>query len=183
MNTRQETLSRFCNEVGHCQINSDAYFACANFLFYASWFEERLFSQKKGEHQSPENTKKIAAYVAGKIDLSSYDAYGNYFCNRYLNGSMPTHHFSQLQLSSKHSKNVQTALQDFLDTGKRDSELLWSYLMIAYRFRNNMFHGSKKLINLNTYVEQFDLLNRFWDQLLRDIDNIGYLGFNQSPKP
>lgn len=168
-------LSRFCVDVASCQINEQTYYACANVLFYTSCYEEWLFSKDK--QQSPNNTEVIANALAGQLDLTQYDAYGKHFCQRYLTAGKTNTKFKGLDLRGPNAPKVETALKEFQDHQVRDAQLLWAYLMIAYRFRNNMFHGNKKLKNINRYAEEFEILNRFWDQFLRDIHAIGYNGF------
>lgn len=174
------TLTAFCTEIGNCNITEDTYFACANFLFYTAWFEERIFTAERDKRQSPSTSKIIAEQLFPQLDLTKYDQYGNYFVQRYLNDPEASKHRHALQFQDIHS--LESILIDYRDNQSRNSNLLWIYLMIAYRFRNNMFHGSKGLINLNKYREQFNLLNHFWDQLLRDINRIGYYGFNSGTK-
>lgn len=173
-------LSAFCKDVGHCNLQENTYYTCASFLFYTAWFEEKLFANEKGKRQCPSTSKIIADQLAPRLDLTQYDEYGNYFVQRYLNDPKAADYRHALQFSD--IEKLKSVLIEFRDKQTRNSDLLWTYLMIAYRFRNNMFHGSKGLINLNAYKEQFDLLNQFWDQLLRDIDSLKYYGFNTDKK-
>lgn len=41
--------------------------------------------------------------------------------------------------------------------------------MITYRFRNNMFHGAKGLINLSNYLRVLRMINQFMYMLLDHI--------------
>ena len=171
-------LSNFCRDVAACQINEQTYYTCANFLFYTSCYEEWLFTKEK--QQSPGNAEVIANNLADQLDLEQYDAYGNHFCQRYLTAGTTNDNFRRLGLCGQSVAKVETALKEFQAHQVRDTQLLWAYLMIAYRFRNNMFHGNKKLQNINRYAREFNILNHFWDQFLRDVNTIGYDGFKSN---
>lgn len=173
----KEQLYKLCRNKGGCNLNESTFQICATFLFYTSWFEELLFNDDK--RQNPINDKKICKDVISKIYLSKYDWFGDYFCNRYVNDNKSMKHtFNQLRLSPTYEKEVANALHSYCYNKTYSWELLWSYLQIVYRFRNNMFHGSKGLINLNSYVEQFEKLNSFLSQLLTEIIDLNYKGYN-----
>ena len=151
--TTKEQLFKLCEEKGYCKLTEDIYSECANFLFYTSWFEELLFNNDN--RQSPKKLKKICSDLTDAnqvyaIELAQFDFYGDYFSRRYLNNDNSVRHaFNQLRIPKKFNEDeVRASLIDYKDNRKRNSCLLWTYLMIAYRFRHNMFHGAKKLINL-----------------------------------
>lgn len=173
-------LSQFCADVAGCHLSERTYFACANFLFYTSCYEEWLFTACR--QQNPSNTEVVANEMAAQIDLKPYDIYADHYCQRYLSENSVTPPFHRLGLSPLHAGRVEVALREFQSHKVRDQHLLWACLMIAYRFRNNMFHGNKKMANLNCYATEFELLNRFWDQFLRDIVKVGYVGFHSKPR-
>lgn len=180
-------LLKLCKELGNCTLTERSYCECANFLFYTSWFEELLFTDEK--RQYPDNDIQICADLVGEsdekhgIDLTVFDFFGDYFCDRYIqkNNEMhiATHHFSQLRLGDKYRDKVKESLVAYKVKKQRDKDLLFAYLMIAYRFRNNMFHGSKGLINIDAYTSQFEIINKFFFVLLQHIIRSGYKGYNQ----
>lgn len=164
----------------HCaeSINDEIYTECANFLFYTSWFEELLFNDKK--RQNPKNEIKICKEVFKNIELSEFDFLGEHFCTRYFNqDEAVTKQFVNLRLENESIEKVKNALLGFKEKHIRTADLLYAYIMIIYRFRNNMFHGSKGLINLSKYKEEFTLINHFMFLLIKKIYEIGYKGYNQ----
>ena len=175
-NDQKELLIRFCREKGNCIVDDFTYYTCASFLFYTSWFEELLFNFSN--RQGGEKNEKICKELSELVNLSEYDSYGQYFSNRYISGSRTTNEFRNLKLRRDDAHIVKRSLEQYKANGKRDWELLWSYLMIAYRFRNNMFHGSKGLVNLSSYIEQFKMINQFLRQLIGDIIDNNYTGYN-----
>lgn len=173
---QKELLLSFCREKGHCNIDDRTYNTCASFLFYTSWFEELLFNFSS--RQGPRENEKICKDLSEIIDLWKYDGYGNYFTSRYISNTGTTPKFRALKLRPGDGQTVARSLLQYSSNHTRDWKLLWSYLMIAYRFRNNMFHGSKGLDNLSSYVEQFEIINLFMRQLIGDIIDKGYTGYN-----
>ena len=176
--TEKEELFDLCRNHG-CALNKEIFEQCATFLFYTSWYEELLFNNNRDERHSPENDKKICEVLCVKyhIDITAYDNFGIYFANRYIKPTGgKTDKFRNLKLNSAYL--VFTCLKAFKLHRTRSSDLLWSYLQIVYRFRNNMFHGSKGLIHLPTYINEFKQINAFMHQFISDILNSGYEGFN-----
>lgn len=176
-NVQKELLMQFCEKKGHCAIDDSTYEACASFLFYTSWFEELLFNY--GHRQGPENNKKICQDLYKLIDFSAYNSYGDYFSERYLTESGTSSYFHNLRLRRDDARQVEHSLRQHKTNHTHSWELLWSYLMISYRFRNNMFHGSKGLIHLGSYVNQFCVINQFMRQLIGDIIDKNYAGYNK----
>lgn len=170
---------QFCKEKGGVTINEKTYHVCANFLFYTSMYEEKLFNSK--DRHKPENDKKISQELlnSGIIDLADFDYFGEFLCKRYLDDVSANENFRNLKLGDQIKKSIKKSLIDFKNDRKRDSDLIFAYIQITYRFRNNMFHGSKGLINLNHYSEQFGELNKFLRHLLSEIIDKKYNGFNQ----
>lgn len=176
MGTKEE-LFALCKKRGGCELDELTYQECANFLFLTSWFEERLFSDKM--HQNPKNDEKICCELVHKINLSDFDFMGDHYCERYLKDDTTTKEYRNLKLSKEVSEKVLKPLQNFQRKRERSWELLYAYLMIVYRFRNNMFHGAKGLINLNKYVKQFQINNQFLYKLIDIIFECGYYGYNE----
>ena len=182
--TTKEQLFKLCEEKGYCKLDDDIYSECANFLFYTSWFEELVFTNKKKERQCPENLKKISIDLTDatqefRIDLNQFDSYGDHFSQRYLNSDNSVRHaFNQLRIPKEFEDEIKSSLIAYKDNRERNSCLLWTYLMITYRFRNNMFHGAKGLISLSNYLREFRMINQFMYMLLYHILDTHYSGFN-----
>lgn len=183
MTDSQIKLIELCEKHGVPRMDRKVYVEWANFLFYTSWFEESLFTYKK--RQSPENDMDICKKLITKININDYDYFGDYFCNRYIDENNKTNdQFRKLNLSTSgpiQPKNItKEALINYKTQGTKDYKLLFAYLMIVYRFRNNMFHGSKGLINLVQYTEPISIINQFMNQLLEDIFTCQFKGFRTS---
>lgn len=173
----KDVLFRFCAQTGHCTINNRTYDACASFLFYTSWFEELLFNYRF--RQGPDNDEKICCELFNLVELSQYDFFGDFCAGRYLTEEGTTKYFRNLRLRQSDKPRVEQSLRKYKTNHEYTWELLWSYLVITYRFRNNMFHGSKGLINLNEHVERFEIINQFMRKLIEDAVSNNYSGYNQ----
>ena len=177
--TEKEKLFDLCSTKGHCPLSPEVFEQCATFLFYTSWYEERLFN-KDNEHRW-DTDEKICKDLFNDyhIDLTKYDGFGQYFSNRYVKPTGGrTDNFRNLRLHPASANTVFNCIKSFNQHRSRSEKLLWSYLQIAYRFRNNMFHGSKGLVHLPTYINEFKEINSFMHQLISDILDSGYKGFN-----
>lgn len=162
------------------ELDVDAYCECSNFLFFTSWYEELLFTSDK--HQSPYTTRGLCHDLFEIVNMEKLDFYGDHFSDRYFPNlkdgmEQESHYFINLRLNEKYKKRIKDSLINFKKDSERNEDLLWAYLMIAYRFRNNMFHGGKGIINLKKYVEQFRVINRFLYILLSAIIEKGFRGY------
>lgn len=167
----------FCKKRWNVHLEEETYFGCADFLFYTSWFEEILYNQNT--HRSDEHDKKIARDLCHMIDISKFEFLGNYFSGRYVdNDSKPTNYFKQLRLNQNHQENVFNILNEYKNQKAKNEDLLWAYIVISYRFRNNMFHGNKGAQNLNNYIVPIKKINIFLNTLLSSIIENGYKGYN-----
>lgn len=172
----KEELMNLLKKQGIGTVDDDTYTECANFLFLTSWFEELLFNDQK--RQCPKNDAKICADLSSKIDLTCFDFFDEHFSARYFNKDETTTHFFN-NLRSKEPEKIRTPLLSFLKNKDRTQNLLYAYLMITYRFRNNMFHGSKGLINISKYLDEFKVINHFMCLLLTEVYKINYKGYNE----
>ena len=172
-------LMDLCYQYMDRPMSDETYNECSALLFYTAWFEELLFNNKV--QQSPKNDEKICMDIASKIDLTQFDFFGIYFCDRYFNNANTANtdeYFKNLRLKDSLIVPVKTALLRFKENKNRDADLLYAYIMIVYRFRNNMFHGVKGLNALHEYSEQFKIINHFMSLLLKEILRLNYKGYN-----
>jgi hypothetical protein len=116
--------------------------------------------------------------------IDEYDEYGKFFLERYTDGSDGSIKFEQLKLSKKHNEydEVKASFDNF-KKGNRDDKLFLSYLRVAYRFRNNLFHGSKNALGLNVYVECFEKINWLMHKLLSDMVSNSFDGLDKKYPP
>ena len=55
--------------------------------------------------------------------------------------------------------------------GEKNSakDTIYAYFCIAYRFRNNLFHGNKQVLGLNIYDECFQVVIDFMCQIMDEM--------------
>lgn len=188
--TEKEKLFDLCRQKGYCNLEP-VFEQCAIFLFYTSWYEELLFNNKK--ERDPETHKIRSPYQHNSkndkivcqalchdyhINVRKYNSLGDYFSARYIDSNgQPTRKFARLHLGVA-TNEVFNNLTEYSTNGVLSWKLLWSYLQIVYRFRNNMFHGGKGMENLQGFNEEFEQINSFMHQFISDILKSEYKGFN-----
>jgi len=93
----------------------------------------------------------------------------DYFYNRYLNPNIDTT-YSIDGLQFRGSSSDQQAKIDVIQVLTKQQtepkEVLKALLFILYRFRNNLFHGNKEIINLNTQIDNFISANGILNEVL-----------------
>ncbi|WP_443722415.1 hypothetical protein [Ruthenibacterium lactatiformans] len=177
MNTKDD-LCKALSLYGVPQINNHVYEECANFLFLTSLYEERYFDNKH-QHRS-EGDRDMCKKLSKRLslqDFKEFDFMGEHYCKRYIKeDGTETHSFKNLRLPKDYYDTVKDALVKFKTKDQCSAytaDLLFAYIMIVYRYRNNMFHGSKGIINLENYIEQFEINNLFMCKLIEKLHGCG----------
>jgi hypothetical protein len=136
------------------------------FLLLFNVFEARLFSSRN----TNQILEKMCSDLLGEswFKKNEYDEYGRFFSNRYIKNGKLTSRFDSLEIASTYRERAENSLKDF-HNGKYNDNLFLTYLLIAYRFRNNLFHGSKDAMGLNKYISCFEKINWMLHKLLSDM--------------
>jgi len=96
------------------------------------------------------------------ITLEEFGEYVDYFSNRYYNPNGDTT-YSIEGLLFRNYRNDQIAKNEVAAVLTRQEvepkKILKSLLIILYRFRNNLFHGGKQIVNLDTQIDNFICAN------------------------
>lgn len=100
-----------------------------------------------------EHSQKYSDKVDKKVLNSVFD----YFKNRYVSNGQPAEHFKTFEFKSKRIKD------DVFDCLTKDSpsseQKVKTLLCIAFRLRNNLFHGQKQVDKLYEQNENFRQIN------------------------
>lgn len=117
------------------------------------------------------NVAKIESFIeqlSGRTAISNefVSPYLEYFIDRYTqNGTLNIEGLSfrnrKDDISAK--AKVNAVLSRKVETPK---EILEALLLILLRFRNNLFHGNKQIVNLDTQVTNFTLANKLLSDVL-----------------
>lgn len=177
--SNKESLQCLLNNQGYAHFPDGTYDEFATFLFLTSWYEEALFNETKP--QNPKNSRDLCNTMFPVVDMNKFGEFGDHFSNRYLQKEagkiICTSKFNKLQLSKSWKPVVFESLKSYV-SGITDETLLFSYLQIAYRFRNNMFHGNKGLDRVQSYIREFEVINRFLLELMEQILDAKFKGYN-----
>jgi hypothetical protein len=113
------------------------------------------------------------------FQICQYDHYGSFFVNRYIRSGVDgKKRFDELKLEKKFINIVRDSLEGFNNNELKD-DLFFAYMLIAYRFRNNLFHGSKSSLGLDIYIECFEKINCMLYKLLSDMLDHQFKGLKE----
>lgn len=129
------------------------------FIWVWSIFEHKYL--KNSENSIPYNSQLID--IAEKFNFKNIDinpTYGHLH-NRYLKKGEPTTFFKNLGSGKKWEKTKRQILQILKKTEPTDIEKLKVILLVLYKFRCNLFHGSKDPLLWKNFDKMFYHLNKF----------------------
>lgn len=103
------------------------------------------------------------------IDAGLFPEHIDYFSKRYFNEDLsPKEIFEGLKFrqgeTDQYAKQMVT--ETLTGVTESPSENLKSLLFILYRFRNNLFHGEKKVVRLNGQIDNFIVANDILTKVL-----------------
>lgn len=106
------------------------------------------------------------------LDLIYYEKTFIFFKERYVNGDKTNKRFEDLfgrdnrviNNSNRIKENVSGYL---LDEQVSDENKLYTCIEISYRFRNNIFHGTKAVFELDCYNDCYDVIIELFSNILQ----------------
>lgn len=126
------------------------------FYFTLVWniYEKNLCDKDGKINIHPnEHSKKFL----DKVNLGLLDAVFEYFKKRYVNNGQKSTHYEMFEFKSEDIKNE--VFQFLSKTNPTNEEKLKSLISIAFRLRNNLFHGEKQVEELYEQNENFRMIN------------------------
>ena len=144
-------------------LSSDEQHQLVVFLLIFNVFEARLFKDGRGVSKLLRN---ICNDIANEpwFRIGDFQDYADFLKKRYVANGTMTVNFSRLKLSGSAS-DVSTdrgnAKAVLLGKELSTDKVLLCYFCIAYRFRNNLFHGNKDVLGLNAYYDCFSEIVTF----------------------
>jgi hypothetical protein len=99
--------------------------------------------------------------------LKEFNEHITYFKDRYIDENRTNERFNHLRINNQQYSNLVTNV--LLEQDTRESSIIMALFVIVYRYRNNLFHGNKNILNLDTQEVNFyhanliltKVLNRF----------------------
>lgn len=120
--------------------------------------------------------KKIVEAVdftngTGCLDVARYSKFLAYFRNRYQPKNGGYEHIWKGLSPTDHNKNIWPLILGALQGTGSDADNVKGLLFIAYRIRNNLFHGQKEIRTLNQQAELFLNVNEMIARFIEQYDN------------
>lgn len=156
INTLQLLRSKF---TAFCELPEMELQEIMHFSILWSFFEAKVLDMKASSDKIKETV--ITWKELGQLDLeTSSNLLKNldYFKGRYFRSDgTPTEHFERFEFRSSKEKGFIEKILKGRQTNLEDS--VSALLIIAYRFRNNLFHGNKWKFELRDQFDNFKILN------------------------
>lgn len=109
----------------------------------------------------------IAKYATIPYNLADFQEILDYFKARYMAGGIPTARYPFLFLRARDNEAL---VRDVLIGVRNDIDsVLLVITIIIYRFRCNLFHGTKDIELINEQKENFEHANSFLMKILDQI--------------
>ena len=135
----------------------------AHFSLLWNLFEHTYFTDK--HRLNSEELPNLAEVSCNSLSDEELNSIFNQFKKRYIKESLVNRNFNSLGLCKKlHGEllsNFDFCKEILISNNPTKSDMTKVVLLIIHRFRNNLFHGRKDPIKLNTYEKQFKWINNF----------------------
>lgn len=143
------------------------------FLFVFNIFESEFFEEKNDKCVS-ERIEDIENFCNEKhLLLDELKSFHSHFKTIYIDNKDGKERFDTLCefLGNKKKEYLKYFLEHTLDDKKNKEHSLKNALTLSYRFRNNLYHGTKDLTYLGDYKDDFEVITKFLKELMKHLDN------------
>jgi len=137
------------NSLGFREINKDVKVGITYFVLIWSLFDFRFL----GARGNLQEVLTFIEHIEPNQDVQSFMPHMEYFRDRYLDGGTGNHHLDALAWNDYRSRNELVGYLRQLDPTPR--EVVGALLLISYRLRCNLIHGSKWEHGLADQYENF----------------------------
>ncbi len=115
-------------------------------------------------------------HAATPLNPKEFTEYVDYFSNRYFNpdGSQ-TYTLDGLKFRTNPTDQAEKAeIEAVLFKQVQSPDMvLKALLIILYRFRNNLFHGEKQMVNIEGQITNFIVANHILKMMLEKMKHLG----------
>jgi hypothetical protein len=140
---------------GFMQISEDERQAILDFTLLWSFFETRAMQTRGSSKRIRELANNWGS--SGLINVDDFAAPLAYFSQRYFNNNQPTTYYGGLNLrDNDYPGLVKTVLRGDVVT---PAETLSALLIVVFRLRNNLFHGTKWAYGIQDQLTNFKYAN------------------------
>ena len=147
---QSETTLRL-NKYLNTDIGAPMYEEARNFLFIWNLFESKFFPTRNSINYTTVTTTALS------VDEELINATIAYFQSKYLTENNTNGSFNGLKLANKQKRFVSSVLLGC--SAKADK--IAATIFIIYRYRNNLFHGTKRILDIPNQTDIFRYANRF----------------------
>lgn len=148
--------NRYYYQIDETKLNSIFYFSLI-------WniYEKELCGKEGSIRVHP---KQHSAQYAEKINQELLSQVFDYFHNRYVLNGIRTEKYESFEFKSE---NIKKEVFEYLTLNKPTvKQMLNALLLIAFRLRNNLFHGEKQVEMLYEQNENFAQINSILTHLI-----------------
>ncbi len=133
----------------------------SNFVFLWNMFETFACHREANLNSIKQIVEEINTHES--FDLAVFAPFVSYFSNRYFNPDGSTTHSIEglkLRVSRPSEQAAKAEIIAVLQGNEtRPKEVVRALLIICFRFRNNLFHGNKAIIELDNQIDNFIVAN------------------------
>lgn len=140
---------------GFKHLSEDERNAIADFSLLWSLFESRILNTRGNVDNICQAVERW--HSTGTLNADAFDTQLAYFQERYYDEGRFTQHFRDLNLKNPDLERFVSAVIDSSDDDARSR--MKAVLIIAFRYRNNLFHGVKWQYNLAGQLDNFTAAN------------------------
>jgi len=141
--------NRYYSDLDESKLKSVFYFS----LIWNVYEKELCEKDGKIRQHSEDHSKQFAE----KLNPNILTGVFGYFKNRYESNGLPTEQFNTFEFNSEQIKNE--VFESLAGANPSNEEKLKALLYIAFRLRNNLFHGIKDVDKLYEQNENFRQIN------------------------
>jgi hypothetical protein len=146
------------------------------FLMYFNIFEATFFKDDRKYVRDRLLSLNNALSNKDWFSIGKFDSFAKHFAKRYDSDTLEgKNRYDGLHLSSDDYPILLSAITAVSINGCHHEKILYFYLTIAYKFRNNLFHGEKNVEDLEKYREAFTYINQLLSQLMNDMADNNFI--------
>ncbi len=150
-------IQKWIREKYNVELSDDIIESIKNFTLLWNIFENRILERHF-------TTDKLEGWINGKVlDFEPFTISYEYFKSRYL---LERYRFDILFPDTSNDRDRVYSILENQESPNNDK--MYALGVIAYRFRNNLFHGNKTMGELPNQNENFihinEILRQFLDQ-------------------
>lgn len=137
-----------------------------NFLLFWNIFESKVCRN----HAHVESICNRVDELVNKrnFNFEDYKEFYDYFKARYVESGKVNHRFYHLSFRRPDKEDLVKRVLESDNCNER--EVIKALLIIVYRFRNNLFHGKKRIETLDTQIDNFKITNKLLATVIEQYD-------------